>query len=516
MSSIEIFNKAVSDAINKRDETYTALIGNEDFVPEPVIETSSDFNCGALCNEVEFLKSFSTYYVQSFDVDIAEDENLDILINTVMDLPRRNRGEPDVIYRQRYRAIVVQQNTIRRTTKTAIINALRHILGADAQIKISEPFESRNLYFQVQIVGSASASNFKIFMGNEEQAYLDQNFVGGAGIGGVVAYVEETIRRVKAAGVDFDFVITTQNTFEKLVDSTIVLRVQSSKTSNTSVAFIRWTQRQTFPNGQGVTALTFGNGLYIAGVTAAGPRPIWTSPDGITWTERQELGGAPILSLAFGNNIFVAGVQDAIDSIWTSSDGITWTSRGNLGFSNPNTLTFGNGIFVAGTANSRVWTSPDGITWTERQTLDGGVTASVFGNGLYLVGAGNTVNPTIWTSTDGITWTLRQSLDGLIAGIVFGNGIYVVGTSLGFGGEGESIWTSPDGITWTEQYQASTGIRSLTFGNGIFAAGLNNGVLAGTDGINWTPQFGPAVNVEVIFGDLQFVAGALDTTWTGQ
>ena len=61
MALIDTFNKAVSDAIDKNDNTYTSLIGSEDFTPEPVIDESSDFNCGALCNELEYLRTVIRY-----------------------------------------------------------------------------------------------------------------------------------------------------------------------------------------------------------------------------------------------------------------------------------------------------------------------------------------------------------------------------------------------------------------------------------------------------------------------
>ena len=56
MSMINTFNSAVSDAIDKNAETYVAWFGKADFVPEETITISSDYNCGALCNDLEYCK----------------------------------------------------------------------------------------------------------------------------------------------------------------------------------------------------------------------------------------------------------------------------------------------------------------------------------------------------------------------------------------------------------------------------------------------------------------------------
>jgi hypothetical protein len=70
MSMVETFNSTVSDAINKRGEFYEILIGSEQFTPESDIDESSDFNCGALCNELEYMRRVSQYFYQSFDLNM--------------------------------------------------------------------------------------------------------------------------------------------------------------------------------------------------------------------------------------------------------------------------------------------------------------------------------------------------------------------------------------------------------------------------------------------------------------
>lgn len=214
MSVIQTFNSAVSNAVNKEGEVYTVLIGKEDFTPNPDVKESSDFNCGALCNELEYLRKVSNYFTLSFDLNVAEDDNLDTLITTFLNLPRRGAGEPNTTYRERYRTIAVQNSNQRRTTTWAITDALKHILGT-AKVQIIEKFDSDNMYFQVRINGSQNFDDV-IFMNHPQQAYIDQGVVGGEGIGGVISYVEELLKRITASGVDFDILFIHQESFTKL------------------------------------------------------------------------------------------------------------------------------------------------------------------------------------------------------------------------------------------------------------------------------------------------------------
>lgn len=217
---IKTFNKAVSNVINKAGETYEVLIGTENCIPEPVIEVSSDFNCGALCNELEFLRRVSDYFVRSLDLDDAEDDNLNTLITTFLDLPRRGKGESDRTYKNRYKALVIQQGNSRRTTKGAIIDALKHILDT-AKIQIIEKFNSQNLYFQLRLVGSQNFDGV-IFMDNLQQAYIGQGVIGGDGVGSAVSYIPEVVARLKALGVSFDIMFISQKQFIKTMDAVIV------------------------------------------------------------------------------------------------------------------------------------------------------------------------------------------------------------------------------------------------------------------------------------------------------
>ncbi len=217
MSMIKTFNRAVSKAVNRNDETYQALFGQEDAVPEITIEESSDFNSGALANELEFLRSVSNYYIQSFDLDVAESDNLDELVNAFINLPRRNRGEEDQVFRNRFRSLVVQQTYPRRTNRWAIIQAISHFIDDLTTVQVIENFDNNNMYFEIRIEGGVDYDT-SLFVSDTDQGYVDQNFVGGEGIGPIITYLGTIIERIKASGVDFDIVFIRQDRFIKTVD----------------------------------------------------------------------------------------------------------------------------------------------------------------------------------------------------------------------------------------------------------------------------------------------------------
>lgn len=217
MSAITTFNSAVSRFVNRDDETYKAIFGEEGFVPDATVDSSDDINCGAFCNEVEYLKRVADYYVQSFDTDVAEGENLDSLVEGFIDLPRRNRGETDTVYRDRFKSIAVGQTYPRRTNKWAILQSISYFIDDMSTVQVIERFDDQSLFFEVRFEGGVDLDS-ALFLNNNEQGYLDQNFVGGEGIGSVVTFIGRIIERVKAAGVDFDVLFIIQDRFTKTVD----------------------------------------------------------------------------------------------------------------------------------------------------------------------------------------------------------------------------------------------------------------------------------------------------------
>ncbi len=248
MAFIDVFNKAVSSTINKEGDFYTVLVGSTDFTPDIVVDSSDDINCGALCNELEYARLVSNYYVQSLALETAESGNLEDLIFTFINLPRNNQAESDTVFRNRFRFIVNQRANPRRTTRGAIIDALSHFLVDTDIIQIVEPFSMNNLYFQVRLEGVVSVVD-SLFINSLTQGFIDQNFISGPGIGEVISYVGLLIERIKAAGVDFDILFIDQDsvtldsdciigTVQMYLDSDALVLLVGSMTLNSDAVVV--------------------------------------------------------------------------------------------------------------------------------------------------------------------------------------------------------------------------------------------------------------------------------------
>lgn len=93
---------------------------------------------------------------------------------------------------------------------------------------------------------------------------------------------------------------------------------------------------------------------------------LYTSSDLINWTARDTIGGVAGLTYD-GTQFWAVGTET-----YTSPDGITWTNKGPS--AHPFTgITYGNGTYIAWSppgaiAADSLWYSPDGINWTQSTT----------------------------------------------------------------------------------------------------------------------------------------------------
>lgn len=252
----------------------------------------------------------------------------------------------------------------------------------------------------------------------------------------------------------------------------------------TSPDGITWTQRNSPAVDVEWWAVAYGAGLAVA--VARGPstgNKIMTSPDGITWTSR----AAPDNAKRFRDviysrerELFVA-VGHAGACI-TSPDGINWTARALPTAIDHDYIgvTYGAGLFVAvanyGADNLRVVTSPDGITWTARTVPARNAWRSVvYADGQFVCVAANTYDyeapgQLVMTSPDGITWTLRSTpQDQAWERIAWGNGLYAVVSSGGASGSTRAM-TSPNGIVWTLETAPHTQWIGCAYANARFAS----------------------------------------------
>jgi hypothetical protein len=290
---------------------------------------------------------------------------------------------------------------------------------------------------------------------------------------------------------------------------------------------------------------------------------IWTSPDGVSWTQsanpdRNPASGAArnlrgVAYGAFDGGRWVAvGTWDNLTSdpsrrypiVLTSADAATWALQDVSAATqniNRNLLdvSYGAGLYVAvgsggcGPSNARttcILTSPDGVNWTYFPSpINSNLNRISFGTpsgGNLFVAVGP--NRTVLTSPDGVGWSqaLVPSTMPVNLNAVTWNGAQFVVVGGDTGGRSPAIMTSPDGFNWTKQavppemLYAFNGVAS---GDGltvaVAAANLadptGTSIVTSSDGVTWTRRSlksilpGVSIGLRIVgFGSKGFVAGA--------
>ena len=290
-----------------------------------------------------------------------------------------------------------------------------------------------------------------------------------------------------------------------------------------------WTWRNQSGTTENLQTVAYGNDRFVAMsavMEALGNSgSIWTSTDGVNWTEQQSGGQLSGTAVAFGNGQFVALNGG---TILVSVDGKIWERQQVTPASQLGGITFADGEFVAVGEDSVIFASEDGTNWTQRlaavkSELRTNLTGIAYGNHR-LVAVGGTCAPrgcggtVILSSDDGMTWIPREvdQVNGLAA-IAYGNGRFVaVGST--FSPSSASIITSADGIGWVPQQFGSDDILAgITYGGGQFVAVgirvvdsriLNSTILTSPDGRNWIRrECGAHILLlnHVVYGDGRFV-----------
>jgi len=108
----------------------------------------------------------------------------------------------------------------------------------------------------------------------------------------------------------------------------------------TPTALDNWHWRNPLPQGNALSDVTYGNGIFVA-VGSSGI--IFTSPDGRTWTAQSSGTTHDLYGVTYGNGIFVAA---GYGKILTSPDGSAWTAQSSGTTRVLEGITYGNGTFV--------------------------------------------------------------------------------------------------------------------------------------------------------------------------
>lgn len=211
---------------------------------------------------------------------------------------------------------------------------------------------------------------------------------------------------------------------------------------------------------------------------------IYTSPNGVTWTQRTSNTTSNLLEVSSSGNLCVA-VGGQTNNIVYSTDGITWT-LGSTSSADLAGVQFVNGTFYAHIQSGTIpqlYKSTNGSSWSTAST---GVTVSAYGtttsytdsiawNGsLYIItGSWSAfVNPYFYNgrfslySTNGTTWTAGSTN---IVRVQWNGTKFTSYNSSGYFQE------SSDGYTWTTLGGPTTaypGSRAVTYaGNRLIRVG---------------------------------------------
>lgn len=210
-------------------------------------------------------------------------------------------------------------------------------------------------------------------------------------------------------------------------------------------------------NPAAVTTYTLGSACYGNGTYLASSGPIGggsgsqvvSSPDGMTWTMNKVPGISPRCAGWSPIQQFIGGISGyaADNGLGTSPDGLNWTtvtSTGNNGFG----ITRGTGNYLAYQNGTSVYTSPFGNQWTAH-TITGATSLyqAAWSPSLGMYAAIANSPPTLSSSHDGVSWTTRRDNQGLpfLEAIARNDllGLFIAG------GRNGGLVASSDGINWS-------------------------------------------------------------------
>ena len=307
---------------------------------------------------------------------------------------------------------------------------------------------------------------------------------------------------------------------------------QNTTGPNSAGQWAEATAKAPFSGRYGLAGTVFGGAMWVIGGAAGNANgsvtyydsDVWSSGNGSSWS--QSTGSAPFGGrfgsrvLSYNGLLWLIGGNSGgnlMNDVWSSPDGVNWTNvlanstnpglNQFTGREDFGAVVFNNLMWViggwAGTNMNDVWSSPDGVNWTN-VLANGGANAGHFGgrwgfstvvynNAMWLMGGAgslganfspNTAYADVWTSANGNVWT-RLSLVSPFNDLyfsqasVFNNSIWLTGGYLwnNFGPQ-YGVFTSTNGTAWAAydgNFPPRFGHLSLTYNNSIWIiGGCNN------------------------------------------
>jgi len=203
------------------------------------------------------------------------------------------------------------------------------------------------------------------------------------------------------------------------------------------------------------------------------------------------------------------------EGIFTSPDGVTWTERATGVDHALRDVTWTGSRFVAVGDGGTVLTSPDGVDWALQpvpvliEPMLQGVTASP--SRYVAVGTRTdevTFSPRelILTSPDGVQWSVAtQDYDMVLADVTWsGTQFVAAGAHMGGASSEAAVLVSTDGLNWTRHVvDGPTFLRRIVWSGSAYVATGYGGAVRSIDGQAWT-----------VVGQGTVTGGAI--SWSGQ
>ena len=259
-------------------------------------------------------------------------------------------------------------------------------------------------------------------------------------------------------------------------------------------------------------------------VAAGGGSLILTSPDGVTWTQREAVyEDLTFAAVAYAGDAFIlAANHDAINQTWDvptrwavfyfrSTDGTSWLNKewqqGYVWKRSSWVRGSVDGVTAGGVWRQRVCPDFTGrrARWTNRTSARNAVIIGITGGAGKYVGVGteDNFNGAVYSSTDGVTWqheanpqvprsneNYEQWQDDLY-GAAYGNGVFVAVGSYGV------ILRSEDSHTWTVERSGTQDslLAVVRVGDQFAAVGDGGTLLTSPDGHVWTRRLAAQTNL---------------------
>lgn len=187
---------------------------------------------------------------------------------------------------------------------------------------------------------------------------------------------------------------------------------QLNQTSYSVATPAGWPQVASLSGTALMTAAVFATNpsetVLVLGST--GSKPCY-SVDGTTWAVATT-GPATVTDVVWNPSLNAFFAIGATNTVWTSADGITWTQTASITSANLTTITYGAGVMLIGsnaTNQVKIYSSIDGTGWTARTATTAIPVTSIAYSGNLFIATSNGVAGTALASTDGLLWTSAVS-----------------------------------------------------------------------------------------------------------